>query len=205
MRDNQRARVYNAESCIPFGKKYESVGECQAYVDELLRLPQVRYYWNGYSSIRVHDGRGGRRARAGWGKVFLPKWARNESTILHEVAHVLSPSGVKHGPEFCRNMIRLVDIVIGHDAALVLEGTYKGKGCTVAPEDKPITGLMAATAPPPPVEFSWNGKTYHVHESKQSSSPPGWPEVRRCEADGRCRRCPPLAGGPREAAAKVKP
>ena len=64
----------------------------------------------------VTDGRGSSAARAyGDYKISLPIWARTPAIVLHEVAHVLTPSGEAHGPGFVRMMCDLWKWHVGKD------------------------------------------------------------------------------------------
>ena len=78
----------------------KSVADCQRYVDRIVGSD----WWSSRSAIRrvpVDDGRGRRGAWARWdGKIVLPRWARTESTILHELAHHLAGLDANHGPKW---------------------------------------------------------------------------------------------------------
>lgn len=200
MRDTYRSRVYRAERCLPDGERYESVPQIQAYCNELVRLPWFQHFW-GRPNITISDGRGRRSAVARHSDIALPRWARHESVILHEIGHVVSPMQERHGPMFCRNFIRLVDFQMGHDHALHLEGTMRGCRCEIAPEDKPFVAVACACPPPPPQEIRFRGNRFHIHE-EYSKYRFGfdYPVPLLVKPDGRCGRCPALPGGPREAA-----
>ena len=63
----------------------------------------------------------------GSGHIELPRWAWNELTVLHEVAHVVSP-GSAHGPLFARNFQFLVLNMLGGPAASELSLAYAAEG-----------------------------------------------------------------------------
>jgi hypothetical protein len=65
--------------------------------------------------VKVKDGRGRRNACAfarGYPTIALPKWARNEVVICHEVAHLLHrfDDTPWHGARFMRSYIELLDL-----------------------------------------------------------------------------------------------
>lgn len=148
-RDSQRSKLYKAEDCAPKGEQFETVAECQAYVDRITasawwctyqvpwiekdpprssaiygiepgeRSPAQRYGWGGDAKsspkrtkgiipcrdesrpvVQVLDGRGRRSACARGNTISLPKWARNERTIIHELAHVVATERPAHGRQF---------------------------------------------------------------------------------------------------------
>src|SRR5688500_7785550 len=103
MRDSQRQRCYDAENQIGDGRAYPTVGECQRRVDAIVgskwwREHAHRGVYGPRSKVTVHDGRGHRNATSYGGTVALPKWARNDRVILHELAHEALPRGERHGP-----------------------------------------------------------------------------------------------------------
>ena len=141
-RDSQRSRVFAAEienhgiemQNPPAWLKEAS--QCQAWVDTITRSR----WWRARSPIgqvKVFDGRGTSIARGGhfgncgkkngWG-VNLPKWARSEMVILHELAHVLTHSqciAPWHGRRFCRNYLALVGRWMNRDNARRLRACFK--------------------------------------------------------------------------------
>jgi putative metallohydrolase (TIGR04338 family) len=132
LRDSQRSKVYKAEGVIHYpakGKRYESMSEVTAYVERVCDSK----FWkklNGYY-VKVEDGRGRRTACASdWGTINLPKWARQDSVILHELAHTLVnfdyhnpvPS---HGKEFAKMYLILVKRFMGKEAHDTLRDSFK--------------------------------------------------------------------------------
>lgn len=136
MRDSQRQRVYDAESAIDKGQKFTTVAECQDFVDRVLQRKSLQNKFEGKNphrmQIEVRDGRGRKRAMANteWGNkiIYLPRWARTEITILHEMAHHLSPAIVVHHWEFCANLLTLVRNVIGVEKYRELKAQYDTRG-----------------------------------------------------------------------------
>jgi putative metallohydrolase (TIGR04338 family) len=118
-RDSQRSKVYKAEGLCPDGKRYESMKECQKFYDRILKS----HWWRNYSiphlnikrttatrwqHVQLHDGRRRRIACASANHIWLPRWARHESTMLHELAHVIQTQMPWHGRQFARIYLDLV-------------------------------------------------------------------------------------------------
>ena len=145
-RDFQRSRVYKAETTsgvAPFrAPAGRSVGWCQEYINKIVdsrwwkaRTDVERVTaWDGRGCSNASAGWHGnygryRRRREGWG-INLPRWARVEVVILHELAHVLTrryktPS---HGRAFCRNYLALVGCWMGKDQAAKLRASFRECG-----------------------------------------------------------------------------
>jgi len=135
-RDSQRSRLYAAESVI-YGKykskwavKYSQydlnsntpIVFCQRYVDLILSQKFITKRY-GQRRIAVKSGRGGAMAIGG-SIISLGRWARDESVVLHEIAHCLTPFS-KHGPEFAGVYLFLVRNVLGNEAATELRQSYR--------------------------------------------------------------------------------
>jgi putative metallohydrolase (TIGR04338 family) len=128
---------------VPAERRFADIPSVQAYVDAVLGLIGVVTQWPGAGPVRVRERRGTGRAHYSVGVIALPisgavgeRWAARESVVLHELTHHLvthsQPSAVAHGPEFCGDEIRLVDIVLGPEAALLLRAAFDGAGVPVA-------------------------------------------------------------------------
>lgn len=107
VRDAQRQRLYNWEYAIPAGK---TVTLAQALDVAVWGLQQY-----GITRVpTIGDGRGRRKAAySSWSnEIKLPRWARTEQTVLHEVAHMVirfkaDASAAAHGPEYARVLVDL--------------------------------------------------------------------------------------------------
>lgn len=138
-RDSQRQRVYEAESVLesfPTGLRQDRVRQvdkvryasreaCQDYVNRVTRSK----LWEA-GSVVVGSGKRFRKAVArGTGQIELPIWARNEWTILHELAHCLTTAKFKnvadHGREFCSVYIKLVKRFLGPQWAKKLKDSFR--------------------------------------------------------------------------------
>jgi putative metallohydrolase (TIGR04338 family) len=96
-----------------------SLEECEAYVAKVWsRVWDAGFPTKGRSSTppTVKDGRGTRCAYSYGGEIGLPRWARKEWVILHELAHELTANKfAAHGPEFVACYLRLVEIFLGFE------------------------------------------------------------------------------------------
>ena len=125
-RDSQRARLYRAEGLVDAGRRLPTVERMQAWVDGLVATEWLVARW-GERSIEVRPGHGHRRATADAanGVLQMPKWARSELVMLHEVAHCLTPATVAHhGPEYAGVLLALARRAIGPATAQRLEDAF---------------------------------------------------------------------------------
>ncbi len=124
-RDSQRARLYRAEDEVGAGRRLPTVPQLQAYVDALAASAWFEARW-GSRSFVVRPGHGHRRATAdGNGVLQLPKWARTEVVVLHEVAHCLTPvEFAAHGPEYAGVLLSVLRRAVDPGTAQRLEDSF---------------------------------------------------------------------------------
>ena len=124
-RDSQRARLYRAEFEVEPGKRLPTVEKLQAYLDALVAADWFAARWPD-RSFEVRPGFGHRRATADVNGVLqMPKWARSEMVLLHEVAHCLTPwTYASHGPEYAGVLLSLVRRSMGPATAQALEDAF---------------------------------------------------------------------------------
>lgn len=111
-----------------------TVPECQAYVDQVER--RLGLFGTGHRGWQVTPGKGARWATArSNGVINLPRWARSRPVILHEIAHHLSrePQYASHGPEFAREYVDLVRLMLGPIAARRLLDAFRAERVKVGP------------------------------------------------------------------------
>jgi len=134
-RDSQRAKLYRAEQSRPQGRRFATLPQCQHYVDSVLRSPWWRGVHPDIETVRVKDGRG-RRSAAAWHQareIALPRHARSELTILHELAHLVTPpTFAGHGPEFAATYLDLVGRFMPPPAAEDLRTAFREHRVRVA-------------------------------------------------------------------------
>jgi putative metallohydrolase (TIGR04338 family) len=152
MRDSQRGKINKAQAEIDFGKELPTVPEIEAYLKKIMATKWWLDRWPYKKNIQVKDGHHCRWARGinggkNGGTIILPRWARHERTILHEVAHVLTPQHtVAHGPEFASIFLGLVTRFMGKDSgeklrlAFVKNGVDHGHEISVFTEAITVKG-----------------------------------------------------------------
>lgn len=130
-RDFQRSKVYKATHALPNGQCFRTIPEVKGYLDNIIASDWLqdlfKHTHNGFAlpEIMLKDGRGRRKAGAGWNwqnqyYITLPRWARYETMILHELTHILAPRrSAWHGEEFVGFFLALADHIMGVDAAKV--------------------------------------------------------------------------------------
>lgn len=167
-RDTQRKRIYDAEDTalltesaaakrlLHNGKRVTSTGNisieaCQAYVDHVTSAAWFQRRW-GVARLRVkHKVHG--KATGGYGRVTLPPWARNEATILHEIAHGLVPGACAwHGPEFAAIYLTLVKHTMGAESYANLRASMRERRVRVAALPKPDPNRVARVVPRAAIE-----------------------------------------------------
>lgn len=123
--DAQRSAVYRAEDRVACGRAFVSLGATQDFVERVTGSP----YWQRRPAapriVQVTDGRGRRHAcaAAAWfgGELRLPRWVRNPLIVLHELAHLLTPSRcAAHGAEFLADYLALVERFLDPQRAIEL-------------------------------------------------------------------------------------
>jgi len=141
-RDSQRSKLYRAEDFLMGkGQSWETTAEIQAYVDHLVSLAWFQRRWP-LAAIAVNDGRGRRsacgstrRALSGkyYGYIKLPRWARTQSVVLHEIAHCCASIEARrnrepiasHGWQFARTLLELVRHEMGNEHWETLRASFR--------------------------------------------------------------------------------
>ncbi len=132
----QQEAVYAAEGTCERGRTFADHGEVQAYVDGLTST----YWWEErYNHIvrvevlRVTEGRS--RANAshdmGGGTIGLLDGSLDESTVLHEVAHVIAGNECGHSSTWARIHLELTYLVRGSGPYSALSAAYTTNGVDV--------------------------------------------------------------------------
>lgn len=154
-RDHQRSRVYKSEThCWGQGIKrvshnsvriLETLPELAVFVLKILRNPELHKLYGSHMEdpVEVGDGRGTRRPYAfGTHKITMPKWARTNAVVIHEVAHVINnrchrlPSvnaytaaikagdASSHGSTYTRVYLDIVKALMGEDAFMDIRKSF---------------------------------------------------------------------------------
>ncbi len=129
-RDSQRQRLYDWEDILERTLHGRTASHpCDLHYARSIVSMVCRHYkidkarWPG-----VTDGRSRRRAGYGYSSntVKLPKWTRDEWTVLHELAHFLvcyrwGLRKASHGREFVSIYMRLLELFAGVDRKLMAQ------------------------------------------------------------------------------------
>ena len=135
-RDSQKSKVYKAENAaFPTGSDSNSNPDLfywECYCRKIVRSAWFRKRWPNCIVVSLKDGRGRKNAsatsRGSGGTLKLPLWARVESVVLHELAHVITPKiCASHGREFCRNLLELIGHYMGADASRKLKKEFDNR------------------------------------------------------------------------------
>ena len=121
-RDSQRARLYRAEGLVDAGRRLPTVERMQTWVDAMAATDWFLARW-GVRAFEVRPGFGHRRATAHQNGVLqMPKWARTELVLVHEVSHCLTPATcASHGPEYAGVLLTVARRAMGPGTAQLLE------------------------------------------------------------------------------------
>lgn len=150
VRDYQRSKVYKAErefikdlddytGCLRdtvFEKSFDSVDDISKYVDDIVDSDWFKRCYCFRRAVTIKDGRGRSRPAGSFSSytMWMPRWARSEVIVLHELAHIMYTHTLSlaiefretnykenkesaHGREFVKRFIWLVGHVMGSDAA----------------------------------------------------------------------------------------
>ncbi len=132
-RDSQKGKLYKAEKILlPISQRLETVPEMEKYLKKVLdRAPIQRRYsrWLG-RKIVVKDGRGCRHAYGNYNWIKMPRWARSQHIVLHEVAHALTlrkhgDAVADHGWQYAAIYLDLVKFGMGAEAHDALKASFK--------------------------------------------------------------------------------
>lgn len=136
---NQQEQVKAAEIGMPNGNSFGDLDEVREYMAELRRMS----WWSSMvppcvAAVEIGPAIKGSGESVGWfdkemnaGRIELDVGALNESTILHELAHVLAIARFDenaHGPRWADLYMRLVYQVMGSEVYLQLYNSFKEHG-----------------------------------------------------------------------------
>lgn len=134
-RDTQKARVYKSDKAlIAVAQPLPDVVDVERFTKRLLTQKRVKDAFPKaarYQLPKVGDGRRRRRA-CGWESgIAIPRWARNEAVVVHELAHTIAlreygrGDVAFHGWEFCATYLKLTLYAMGREAHDVLKAAFK--------------------------------------------------------------------------------
>ncbi len=136
MRDSQKSKLYAWENRECDALRYDHKHECEPQMEirEIKKLVTrvARDYGLSHRKVRVKDGRGRRAACycASERAIKLPRWARREVVVLHELAHWLIQvfghyNNASHGREFTGVFMELLRRYHGLDLAVMQQSANK--------------------------------------------------------------------------------
>ena len=127
--DTQRQRVYESEWAWNWGNPADrriSMEEAKEITEDFLAKPWVIERFGPQETIEIKPGRGGKIAWAynAERKILFPEPCRYLEILIHEIAHILSPFGARHGHEFCETFLYCVRHYFGEHEARVLANEF---------------------------------------------------------------------------------
>ena len=149
-RDSQREKEYTAESKFNrkfFGESkqgvfrhehvFSSIEEVREYVYKLIGSAWLKRRWKLEKVPKIELITKAGFAYVQYGNIFLGQRALKQTTVLHELAHVLAPSkyGTPHGRFFARTLLELVGHELGDEARKCLKKQFSI--CGVKSNPKP--------------------------------------------------------------------
>jgi putative metallohydrolase (TIGR04338 family) len=130
MRDVGRKKLYDAEDAsqlIQWGREFNSLEECQRYVNNILRSKWFKKRYPKIKKIDVRPYRG-EGAQSSGRIISLSQSAMNSPYLLHEIAHHAATIPVGHGWEFAEALLCLVRRFLGKQAFRALRTNFRESG-----------------------------------------------------------------------------
>ena len=148
-RSDRAAVVQLAGSSVtlPVERRFGDVAGVQRYVDAALALNWIRAWPRAAVPVTVRARRGRRQAHyernpaviavpapahgaVRPGNMSGPTWALRELVVLHEIAHHLEPdpTAAAHGSAFVGRLRRIVEEIVGPEAAWLLTVAWADQG-----------------------------------------------------------------------------
>lgn len=119
-RDTQRSRVYRWErTALKSGAPaWKTIDEVTAWARPIWASERGRYGLAKSAPPLFQPASWGQRSAIAYAshRITLPRWAREPDTVLHEMAHRLTPRDEAHGPRFVGVLIGLLARHAGYDA-----------------------------------------------------------------------------------------
>lgn len=136
--DPQRKRLYDMEAEV-FVRGYKleapylrSLDEVDRFVRRVTRSDWWRRY-NGKAVNVLHVPGDYAQAFQEYNEIWLPRWAWNRMTILHELAHLVTAAQAQaHGPTFTRRLIEAHELFGSRRQARRVEEVLREKQVKIA-------------------------------------------------------------------------
>lgn len=143
-RDNQRARLYDAQKCFLEKEAEMTIKEAQKFVNQVLSHKRTKVLQQKYGIAHVYPTKIIVEASSGchatilnrdWEIVRLirlSKSGRVKIIILHEIAHHITWGREAHGPEFAEVLLQFVTRYMGKDEGDKLANAFHEKRVRVS-------------------------------------------------------------------------
>jgi len=159
VRDSQRGKLYKAEKILEvLSRRLETIPEIETFLMQVLtKAPIKRRYGDHLQGvIKIRDGRGATIARGCAAYIKLPKWARCEYIVLHEIAHTIvdrrhGDTVAGHGREFAATYLDLVRFGMGVEAYDVLKASFKAHRVKFRPKRGTAPAVVRRPRPKAPL------------------------------------------------------
>lgn len=136
--DPQRLAVYAAEDAVlaEVGQRFRRWTEVEVYIESVLASPgYLRLFPDASLDVAV-----ARRSRSATASLAVPEHATllirdgswNVVTLLHELAHLVSPASESHGPDFVATELALVREFCSFHAYVALRTSFLEHGVAIA-------------------------------------------------------------------------
>lgn len=134
MRDSQRSKLYRSENCLrDFEQKFSSFDETIKYARKVLAS---KWFLNNFSlaiplqmsGVKLELGAPNRIqsiASKIHKKIIFANSHFDQSTVLHEITHLVTDCKQSHGREFAKNYLKMVKHFMGQEAHAKLKETFK--------------------------------------------------------------------------------
>lgn len=139
-RDSMRQKCYDAEAAVRHqigGESFADLAECARYLRAVMETKwfQRRFVYTKGCILRYSPQRSGAVASNWNAKIELGPWAlqNGELILLHELAHIVSPSEEHHGRLWARTFVDLVGFRMGRDAAKLLNDSFRAHNIITKP------------------------------------------------------------------------
>lgn len=109
----------------------KTLDEVTEYLNRIFKSRWFKKHYPAKTWFTLGDGRRARIARGGhrgYSGVYLklPRWARSEYVVLHELSHGVTPTDkAAHGREFARNLLLLVKRWMGEEDYKKLKQSFR--------------------------------------------------------------------------------
>lgn len=140
-RDSRRQNLYNAQSMAKESVSidtFESLKDTAQFVGDILQ----RAWWQRryrLGMVTLKPGYGAKRGKAHPPRTLvLPRYARTEWSVLHELIHLVVPRPhAGHGRLYCARFLEIVGWHFGDEAEEALKSAYRDQNVKWYPRHSP--------------------------------------------------------------------